>query len=197
VLSDTGLYVVGSRLSHGTLKTPKKVIPDQPTRTLLLAGSLAGLEAFAKLTTTPPAAAKTEWNDLRRFSAISVPHSEKVIVRRPELAEGEVITWESVLTPIGQVGRERDQWMDDCFAKWVAWVEGLGGEIATDYRRKVGDLTFVPVALHGKRLIGRLSSTRFVHFGRCLQFACFPKWCVALRCPSSRLRLPRSLRLTL
>lgn len=152
LLRSTDLYLVGTRLSHATLRTQKKEMENQPTKRLLLAGEPKSIENFATLAASPPSFAPREWEGLREFSELCLSPPTRIVVRPPNLADGEVITWESVLSPIGRTESEIRAWSAEIFKKWVALISELGGDVATQYRRRVGDLTFVPIALHGEAL---------------------------------------------
>ena len=147
VLRNNDLYLVGTRLSQGVLKTPKKELHDQPTKTLLLAGELRSVAAFAKSVGAPPWTRVDDWDELREFSELSLPQAHRVIVRRPRLDGSTIITWESVLSQIGRTDSEIRSWNEEAEEKWVALVVALGGEVALDYGRRVGKLNFLPISL--------------------------------------------------
>jgi hypothetical protein len=50
---------------------------------------------------------------------------------------------------LSKIGRDRDtrRLQDAAFDKWSNFIGSLGGEVDVKYRREVGDLTFVPIAL--------------------------------------------------
>jgi hypothetical protein len=153
VISRSGLYVVGSRLARETHVTKNKVRGDQPTKTLLLAGAPAQVRSFARrLTEKPTMANERAWETFRRFADVSLPSPERIIVRRPDLGAGEVITWEAVLTHIYDEPFHEHDWADENFQRWTTYVAGLGGRVDVDYRRDVEHLTFVPVELAGEAL---------------------------------------------
>lgn len=148
VIEGMDLYVVGTRSERAPLKTAKREKPDEPTKTFIIAGEPDKVVAFAKVVETKPDAATKKWEQLREFRDIGLPKPDVIIVRRPQLGAGEVITWESVLSDIGRTNAELDDWSAEGFQKWTAWIEKLGGEVAVNYSRRVGGLTFVPVALN-------------------------------------------------
>lgn len=153
LLDRSDLYIVGSRIAQERHITAKKIKDDEETKTLLLAGKPDRVANFAKMVSRRPteATAKT-WDRIRQFSDISLPKQEKIIVRRPELGAGEVITWEAVLTHIYDDPGVEAVWADEHFAKWVAHVKSLGGRVDVNYRRDLRNLTFVPVELSGEAL---------------------------------------------
>ncbi len=153
MIDKSGLYVVGSRLARAKHVTKSKVKEDEPTKTLLLAGAPAHVQSFAqKLTQKPSTINEKAWEIFRRFCDVTLPPPERVIVRRPSLGEGEVITWEAILTHIFDAPAHEQAWADENFRKWVAYIEKLGGRVDVDYRRDVEHLTFVPVELAGEAL---------------------------------------------
>ena len=150
LLDATGLRAVGTRRSTATYRTPTKEVPDQPTKSLVLAGpdtAIARLEEA--LRSESGTAARGIWDNLREFAEIRLPTREEVIRSLPEdTGAGELVVWEAVLHP-GIASKEalRRREDDDIFEKWVALVRELGGEARVDYRRSVRGLTFVPVSL--------------------------------------------------
>lgn len=155
VLDKSGLYVVGSRVAREKHITKTKVKESEPTKTLLLAGAPARVESFARqLTQKPTPTNEKAWDTFRRFSDVTLPPRERVIVRRPDLGAGEVITWEAILTHIYDDPRHEHAWADENFRKWVTYIEKLGGHVDVDFRRDVEHLTFVPVELAGESIDG-------------------------------------------
>lgn len=141
-----GLYVVGARTARATKITQKKVEEDQPTRRLILAGTDVEVRRFAnRLATAPALASETDWDELRRFSEVSLPRKESVIVSRPRSETTTRVTFEAVVTHVGGSTWETAQWADEHFERFVAWVGRCGGVVDSEYRRDVAGLTFVPV----------------------------------------------------
>jgi len=61
--------------------------------------------------------------------------------------------WEAVLNPQGIDHTGQLFPVDDeTFDKWVAWIDGLDGQVVADYRRSEAGLTFVPVRLDAAQL---------------------------------------------
>lgn len=145
VLSD-GLYVVGARTSVGPKITETKVEENQPTRRILVAGAPAAVKRFAnRMASAPSATNANDWEELRRFSDVSLPRKESVIVRRPSGDGAASVTFEAVVTQVGDRYENLTTWADQHFARFVAWVRACGGTVDQDYRRDLGRLTFVPV----------------------------------------------------
>lgn len=58
------------------------------------------------------------------------------------------VVWEAVLHPaIDPAGEATAAERQAILAKWAEWVEVLGGEVAVDYQRSIGGMTFMPVRL--------------------------------------------------
>jgi hypothetical protein len=53
---------------------------------------------------------------------------------------------------VGRSRLEQARWADESFEKWSVLIRKLGGEIDPNFRRDVGGLTFIPVAIHGEAL---------------------------------------------
>lgn len=110
---------------------------------------MARLEAL--LESDASDAPDTVWDNVREFEEIRLPNRGELVRSLPEEEEhgaGEMLVWESVLHPApARVEALRHRTEDQIFEKWTALVEDLGGEVRADYRRLVGGLTFVPVAL--------------------------------------------------
>jgi hypothetical protein len=148
VLDRSDVYVVGSRSARAAKKTKTKTEPDQATRTLILAGPPAAVKGFAARLTVEPgsAAAMKDWEQLRRFAAITLPSKEHVIVRRPNGA-AVAATFEAVLTHVFDTPDHEEEWADFHFRRFAKWVAARGGIVDIDYRRDLRGLSFVPVFL--------------------------------------------------
>lgn len=142
------LYVVGTRNSKATHRTRTRETPDQPTKTLLVAGEPADLQHVAREVVEGPNAHPVDWEQLRKFEFLNLPQTERIVQGRPRhTPPGEIVTWEAVLSTIGRTARQRAEWGDLVFGKFVDWIDSIGGYVDTDYRRHASGLTFVPVAL--------------------------------------------------
>lgn len=144
------LYVVGAKRAKGLYRTKTRAVDDEPTKTLLIAGSVASVMSFADQLKAAPSVASTKmWEDARKLSVLKLPRPADVVRRVPsETGAGEVITWEAVLNPIGRNEYEQKLFGDEAFEKWVRHVENLAGHVNIKYRREVDGITFVPIALH-------------------------------------------------
>lgn len=150
LLRAADLYTVGTRQATGVLETPTRRVEGEPTKTLLLAGAPERLDDLADFLSRAPIARELTrvWDDVREFDSMRAPDASVIVQGADgDFADGEVVTWEAVLSRIGRTEAERETWSRDVFDKWVALVESLGGEVASDFRRSVAGLTFVPVAL--------------------------------------------------
>ncbi len=145
LLSAADLYVVGSRSGSADLATPKKLLKQQPTRTLYVAGEPAKVQRFVDFIAAGPQDVAA-WDNLRMFNDIALP-SPSVIVRGPKVPVAGALTWEAVLNPLGRTPGEHRHLIDEAFERWTAWVELYGGIVVRSYRREVNEVTFVPVLL--------------------------------------------------
>jgi len=150
LLRSTGLYTVGSRAARGTLRTRKRVKEDEPTKTLLVAGSDDAIASLASVVYDGPRSGPANlWSQLGEIDELELPNPDEVIRGLPErYGEGEVITWEAVLSRIGTEldDASRVQLEDIALTRFRAHVEASDGEVEYDYWRRVGNLDFVPVA---------------------------------------------------
>ncbi|GMV16555.1 MAG: hypothetical protein AMXMBFR56_47790 [Polyangiaceae bacterium] len=153
VLAADGLYVVGARAARAAKVTAKQELPDQATRTLLIAGSPQAARRFAqRMSTKPTTASMKVWDELRRFADVTLPRRDSVIVRRPAATGSGCVTFEAVITQVFDRPENQRRWADAHFARFVQWVKGRGGIVDADYRRDLGGLTFVPVLASGDAL---------------------------------------------
>ena len=147
VLERGNLYLVGSRPARGTKVTEKKELPDQATRTLMLAGDPRAVRNFVShLTQEPETTNERDWEQFRRFATVTLPRKENVIVSRPK-SIADATTFEAVLTHVYGSQRQEEEWADYHFDQFVDWVAALGGVVDIDYRRDLQGLSFVPVLL--------------------------------------------------
>ncbi len=149
LLESAGLQFVGARRALAPHSTPTRERLDQPTKTLLLAGSPRQVADFAGLVAAEPTDAAS-WEEIRRFRDLGLPKAHRILLRRPDLGAGEVITWEAVLTHACDVPENEQTWADETFAKLVAFIERLGGHVDVGFRRDIEHLTFVPIVMSGE-----------------------------------------------
>jgi hypothetical protein len=148
LLAATQLYPVGTRQTTAPYRTPKRHREEVPTKTLLLAGSVESVHRLAGLIAAPIQAGQMRlWTQIREFHQINLPNPELVVRRWPQVGEGETITWEAVLNPVGRTDDEQVRWGQEAFEKFAAHIAKLSGEVDRDYRRVVRGVTFVPVLL--------------------------------------------------
>lgn len=149
VLEECGLYQVGARQAKADYRTATRERADQPTKTLLLAGDDDAVQHFLNLIETPPTSEESPaWRELREFARLGVGSNSTVIRSLPaDFGEGELFTWEAVLTLVGRTERERASFADEAFRKFRNLVARLQGDVDVEYRREVGGLLFVPVSL--------------------------------------------------
>ena len=154
LLAEHDLYSVGSRKARGVYRTKTNTKADEPTRTILVAGEKDSIGSLARTVEGGPSEQKKRvWEDLRRLDVISMPRPDQIVKPlRKVVGEGEVIAWEAVISPIGHDPIEKRLWGDEAFEKLVAWVEQLGGKVDADYRRFVGDLSFVPLLINPEEI---------------------------------------------
>ncbi|MGH2870372.1 MAG: hypothetical protein ACRDNK_22735, partial [Solirubrobacteraceae bacterium] len=147
---DADLVPVGTRAATGPYQTQTRTREDQPTKSYLVAGDERSIARVAELLATDDArgTATTARERLRQFDLVRLPDVDEVLRVRPELPDDELLTWEAVLHPtVDASGDVTNAERQEVLAKWVAWVERLGGEIAVNYQRIVRGMTFMPVRL--------------------------------------------------
>ncbi|HEY3807179.1 MAG TPA: S8 family peptidase [Kofleriaceae bacterium] len=193
VLKAAGVYVVGARAAYATKRTAKRVLEDQTTRTLLLAGAPAAVKRLAKQVSDAPSwHNEKQWEELRRFSAVGLPPIESVIVGRPVEPQRPSITFEAVLSHIFDDPEHEAVWADENFARFALMVRSRGGVVDAEYRRDVGGLTFVPV-LAPAGAMNRIAEFNLLRALRPMpEFAPFPE--DSLRVVHSHPKLSRACR---
>ncbi len=153
LLSSTGLVSMGSRASRSTLEAASKSEPAT-TKSLIVAGELESVERLAALIAGNGSGGKNIQNafeQLREISEVRLATEHEILGAQGQGREAS--TWEAVLHP-----RDADssgsliETDEATFAKWVAWVAQLGGEVVEEYRRVEAGLTFVPVRLNASQL---------------------------------------------
>lgn len=146
ILASSGVYLVGARPARGIKRTKKTVVENEATRTLILAASPANVQRFTKQVGQAPTwHNEKQWEELRRFSSMSLPPVESVIVRRPTDPLASAMTFEAVLTHVFDSPENEETWADEHFAHFASMVRTRGGVVDVAYRRDIGGLTFVPV----------------------------------------------------
>lgn len=152
---DADLVIVGTRAARATLRQRTREQENAQTKTLLLAATDQSLDRLESLLAAPSLPGSLA-NDLRKFSALTLPGPERVIRRRRGDDEGdpeEELVWEAVLHPaVNAAGRLSESVGKHVIAKWRALVTSLGGDVHERFIRQVGNLTFVPVRLQRRHL---------------------------------------------
>lgn len=152
LFEEADLVPLGTRATVGQHVTAAREPEERPTKTYLVAGDERSLQRVSELLSGagPERGRMANARDrLRQFAEVRLPTPQEVV--RPS-APGEpaedLITWEAVLHPaVAASGRFTEEEEAGVFEKWVSFVESLGGEIATDFRRRLRGVTFVPVRL--------------------------------------------------
>jgi hypothetical protein len=150
LFAEADLVPVGTRGAVGEYTTPQSPPEQRETKSYLLAGderSLSRLGGLLRGELGTSRAAERAFESLRQFDAVRLPSAEETLRGLGELS-GEAITWEAVFHPaVDGAGEVTALERDAVWEKWSSLVEGLGGELATAYRRQIKGLTFVPVRL--------------------------------------------------
>ena len=147
------LYVVGTRRRFAPHRTKTREKQDVPTKSFLVAGKPERVVSFAKLIAKPPTTSALNWDEVRQFREIGITPPSRVVRKVPSsLGEGELITWEAVLSSIGRNEAQARSWGDAAFVKFIRLVRKLGGDVDTEYRRVIDGLSFVPILLHGEAI---------------------------------------------
>jgi len=153
LLQAANVYPVGTRQSKGTRKSRGTEEQDVPTKTLLFAGSKESVASFARIAASDLSSLDPKvLEDIRGICAVNVPIPATVVTLPETSGDGEVITWEAVLTTIGRNEDEWEQWGDEAFNRWVDFIRKLSGDVDVRYRRTLGGVTFVPVSLEVSRV---------------------------------------------
>jgi Subtilase family len=151
------LVLVGTKAATGTLRTKSGEKPDQPTKSLLLAGTVESVARLDNLINEPPATTtKRVKEDIATIERIEIPGPDRVLRRRKEelaIATERLPAWEAVMHPPldrrGQITAEARQLVLD---RWSSYLADLGGYLHGGYVRAVGNLLFMPVSLPPERL---------------------------------------------
>ena len=138
LIARAGLSLVGSR-GNGA----------DSVVTLMVLGSIEGLDQLLYVALDAghfPKNVRVGFNEVTRIAA---PRGSDILGQRPH--EGD--TWDCVLHPSGRRVDGNSSPVDDVtFDKWCVWIEHLGGEVVSKYRRPLGGLTYVPMRLPSERL---------------------------------------------
>lgn len=151
------LVPVGSKAARGVRRTRKGDKPDEPTKSVLFAGTVESVQHLdALLQQSPGAVDESVQDDIVKFERISLASSEKVI-KRPtndaEQAEDGQMGWEAVLHPPVDIdGQVTLSARDLVLRRWSNWLEQLGGSLHSDFVRAVGNLLFMPISLDPDQL---------------------------------------------
>ena len=149
--SDADLVPIGTRNARGTLRTQKQAKENAPTKTLLLAATDRSLERLDQLLNDEEVRADEKvLDDLVKLQGLALPGEQRVITRRgdEERDDNDTLTWEAVLHPaIAADGRLSDRVQGLVMRRWKKLVEDHDGRVHSDYVRRVGNLTFMPVTL--------------------------------------------------
>lgn len=154
LFAELDLVPIGSRSDRAPYMTATRSEEHVLTKSLIVAGTDESLDGLSSLTAqgARTRSGRSAFEQLREIAEIRLSSQDEVIPSRPDDSVMQPSTapseWEAVLHPgTESSGRRRAAIDDETFEKWVALVDGLGGEVVTDYRRVVGGLTFVPVRL--------------------------------------------------
>lgn len=151
------LVPVGSRAARGVKRTRKGDQPDEPTKSVLFAGTVESFQHLDDLLQrSSHAVEESIQDDIVKFERISLASSERII-RRPvadvEQAEDGQMGWEAVLhPPVDRDGEVTLSARDLVLGRWTAWLEKLGGSLHSDFVRAVGNLLFMPISLDPEQL---------------------------------------------
>ncbi len=157
-LRDTAdLIPVGSRAARGVRRTRKGDKPDEPTKSVLFAGTVDSVQRLdGLLQKSADQVDEDVQDDLIKFERISLAPPERVVKRPSEgsdQAEDGQMGWEAVLHPPVDINGEVTLSARDLVLKrWGDWLEKLGGSLHTDFVRAVGNLLFMPVSLDPEQL---------------------------------------------
>jgi hypothetical protein len=150
LFAEADLFPVGTKVATGTYRTPKTEPEERETKNYLLAGderSFTRLGNFIRGELGEGGRAAKARLRLRQFDLLRLPRASEVL-RGTMPRTGETITWEAVFHPsLDGRGALSSSEQNAVWEKWITLVEGLGGEVAGRYRRRVKDLLFVPVRL--------------------------------------------------
>jgi hypothetical protein len=160
-----GLRMVGTRNSRGKW-IKKSGVVEQPTKTLLLAGTDESIDRLNALVEQPVRIGKDRlWESFVRIDEIGLTPFDRVVRTRPEAwGEGELFTWEAVLHPNLDLSSKTARRHNAMLEKWEAIIERVHGELDLDDAREVDGLTFLPVAftMEGLSTVARFNPLRCI-----------------------------------
>ncbi len=151
------LVPVGSKAARGVRRTRKGDKPDEPTKSVLFAGTVDSVQRLDDLLQQPSGDVDEDVQlDITKFERISLPSPESII-KRPsediEQAEDGQMGWEAVLHPPVDIdGEVTLSARDLVLRRWSEWLEKLGGSLHGDFVRAVGNLLFMPISLDPDQL---------------------------------------------
>jgi len=146
------LVPVGSKAARGVRRTRKGDKPDEPTKSVLFAGTVDSVQRLDDLLQQPASDIDEDvQDDIIKFERISLASPERVIKRPSEnveqAADGQK-GWEAVLHPPVDINGEVTLSARDLvLRRWSEWLEKLGGSMHADFVRAVGNLLFMPISL--------------------------------------------------
>ncbi len=150
------LVPVGSKTARGVRRTRKGDKPDEPTKSVLFAGTVDSVHRLDDLLQKSPGDVDEEVQlDITKFERISLPSAESVIKRGSdtEQAEDGQMGWEAVLhPPVDRDGEVTLSARDLVLRRWRELLERLGGSLHQDFVRSVGNLLFMPISLDPEQL---------------------------------------------
>jgi hypothetical protein len=146
------LVMVGTKAAKGTLRTAATEKHDQPTKSLLLAGTVESMNLLDELIQNPPSNDEDLLQEIIRFERIELAPAERVIRRGTGQVEAEEDAeepaWEAVLhPPVDRDGEVTLSARDLVLERWSALLIELGGSLHEDFVRSVGNLLFMPITL--------------------------------------------------
>jgi hypothetical protein len=151
------LVLVGTKAAAGTLRTKSGEKPDQPTKSLLLAGTVESVAKLDRLIReASPITTKGLKDDIATIERIEIPGPDRVLRRFEELASpptDRLPAWEAVMhPPLDRRGLLTAEARRLVLSRWSSYLAELGGRLHDDFVRAVGNLLFMPVSLAPERL---------------------------------------------
>jgi hypothetical protein len=146
-----GLVPVGTRGARRDYRTRTRVEADAPTKTYLLSVEDLGLQRLASVLEQESSSlsdtVRLDVAKLDDFGLVARDHVLRMGTGEVTVVEGK-IALEAVLHPQVRADGQADEAEQQAvLAKWVAYVEALGGEVRVDWIRREDSLTFLPTLL--------------------------------------------------